>query len=113
MHPTFKTKDGEIVVINDGILSNEEYKAIKMHRDRKNSLGNRLVILREYIKQFYNGNEDELEDLLDCALKENDYDLEQAIDHYRGVTKKQDSKSDVNTLSCQCGYRKPFCSCSV
>jgi hypothetical protein len=109
---TIKTNQGEVVV-NDGILSNEEYQAIKIHRDRKNSLGSRLVILREYIKHSHDGNRDELEDLLDCALKENDYDLEQAIDHYRSIIKKQDSKSDIGTLSCQCGYRKPFCSCSV
>ncbi len=109
---TIKTNQGEIVV-NDGILSNEEYQAIKIHRDRKNSLGTRLVILREYIKQSYNGNMDELEDLLDCTLKENNYDLEQAIDHYRSITQKQNSESNIDISLCQCGYRKPFCLCSV
>ncbi len=92
-------------------MSNEEYQAIKIHHDRKDKLGSRLVILREYIKQSYNGNRDELEDLLDCTLKENNYDLEQAIEYYRSIIQKQDSRSEIG--SCQCEYRKPFCLCSV
>lgn len=105
MRYTIKTNQGEIVV-NDGILSNEEYAAIKLHHDRKNSLGNRVVILREYIKQSH-GDCEELEDLVDLALKENDYDLDKAIDRYRSITKKQTTEA----MSCQCGYRKPFCLC--
>ena len=105
MSYTIKTSQGDVVV-NDGILSNEEYAAIKLHRDRKNSLGNRVVILREYIKQSY-GDCDELENIVDSVLKESDYDLDKAIDHYRSVTKKQATEA----VSCQCGYRKPFCLC--
>lgn len=102
--------------VNDGILSNDEYQAIKLHRDRKNSLGDRLIILREYIKQFFSGeqwtndsdHEDKLEDLLDCALKDNNYNIEKAIDHYRNASQKEDQEAST---TCRCGYRKPFCLC--
>lgn len=102
--------------VNDGILSNDEYQAIKLHCDRKNSLGGRLTILREYIKQFLSGEQwvndsdylDMVEDLLDCALKDNNYDIEKAIDHYRNASQKKDQKTKT---TCQCGYRKPFCLC--
>lgn len=111
---SIKTNQGDIMV-NDGILSKEEYQAIKLHHDRKNSLGGRLIILREYIKQSYgNGwindpnHLDKLEEELDCALKDSDYNIENAIDHYRSITHKQNQ--EIGEL-CRCGYRKPFCLC--
>lgn len=116
MRYTIKTKLGDVVV-NDGILRMEEYQAIKLHRDRKNSLGGRLIILREYIKQSLSSGEqwvndsdhlDKLEDLLDCALKDNNYNIEKAIDHYRKASQKEDQEAST---TCRCGYRKPFCLC--
>jgi hypothetical protein len=115
MNSTFKTKDGETVIVNDGVLSNEEYQAIKLHCDRKNSLGSRLVILKEYIKQSYGRNwvddsehVDKLEEVLDYALKANDYDIEKAADYYRAIIRKLEQEE---SSLCQCGYREPFCLC--
>ena len=109
MNYTIKTNIGDVVV-NDGILSNEEYAAIKLHRDRKAALGGRLVILRESIKLSYKGSADDLEDLIDHTLKQNNYDIDQVIDHYRSIAQPE-PKTDISI--CHCGYRKPFCVCGA
>ncbi|MFZ3068682.1 MAG: hypothetical protein WA253_11095 [Gammaproteobacteria bacterium] len=86
-----------MVIVNDGI-----------------SLGHRLVVLRNYIKRCYGDDWvndslhwNELEDWLDCALKENDYDLEKAIDYYRGIA----PEPKIIDGRCKCGYMPPFCAC--
>lgn len=107
---TIKTNIGDVIV-NDGILSNEEYAAIKLHRDRKASLGGRLVILRESIKLSYKGNSDDLEDLIDHTLKDNNYNVNQAIDYYRSIAQKLEGNAEPDISICHCGYRKPFCLC--
>ena len=55
--------------------SETEYQRVRVHRERKRSLGHRLVVLRNYIKRCYgddwvndSSHWNELEDWLDCAL---------------------------------------------
>ena len=110
MKYTVKTNIGDVIV-NDGILTKKEYAAIKLHYDRKASLGSRLVILRESIKLSYKGSTDDLEDLIDHTLKDNNYNVDQAIDHYRSIAKQLESTTELDISKCHCGYRKPFCLC--
>lgn len=94
--------------------SETEYQRVKAHYERKRSLGHRLVVLRNYIKRCYgdkwvNNSEQwsALENWLDCALKENDYDIERAIDYYRSIA----PEPKVIDGRCKCGYMPPFCNC--
>lgn len=95
--------------------SETEYQRVRVHRERKRSLGHRLVVLRNYIKRCYgddwvndSSHWNELEDWLDCALKENDYDLERAIDYYRSIA----PELKIIDGRCKCGYMPPFCACN-
>jgi hypothetical protein len=95
-------------------LVENEHNRLRAHLERKRSLGHRTIVLRCYIRQCFgtswvNDAEhwNEVEDLLDCALKENNYDLEKAIDYYREIAPKE----TIIIEKCKCGYMQPFCSC--
>lgn len=83
-----------------------------LHRERKQALRQgRLVILRNLIKQCFGDDWvyvtthwDELEDIIDRALKDYDYDLEQVIDNYRKIA----PPFTVHDPRCKCGYMPPF-----
>lgn len=95
--------------------SETEYQRVRVHRELKRGLGHRLVVLRNYIRRCYGDDWvndsfhwNELEDWLDCALKENDYDLERAIDYYRSIA----PEPKIIDGRCKCGYMSPFCACA-
>jgi len=67
------------------------------------------VILRRYLKPGTPGvsavTATEVEEFLDDVLRYFNYDLERAITHYDNIT-------PAPILTCQCGLRPPFCTCS-
>lgn len=75
----------------------------------------RLVILHNLIKQCYGNNWKHdaahwqaVEDLIDRELKQNEYDLEKIIDHYRKIA----PPPAIYDPRCKCGYIPPFCVCN-
>lgn len=114
MDHIIKTSKGD-VLINDHLnVKSPEYQKVKLHYERKRSLGSRLDTMRHYFRLLYDEGcthpntlrSDELEDLLDAVLIEYDYNIEELIDRCRKIV----SKTPINT-TCKCGYVAPFCTC--
>lgn len=98
-------------------LYQEQDELKKLHQDKKRALGHRLVVLRNYLKRIYWKSENwindeehlaELEELVDWALKSNEYDLEKAIDYFRVIAP---APKIIDGRRCKCGYMLPFCLC--
>ncbi len=87
MDHIIKTSKGD-VLINDHLnVKSPEYQKVKLHYERKRSLGSRLEVLRHYFRLLYDEmliggaiQNDELEDLLDAVLIEHNYNVEELID---------------------------------
>jgi hypothetical protein len=66
------------------------------------------ITLRHYLKPGNPSNnvvsKHELEEYLDCVLKQFDYAIEDAIQTYKNIIVKP-------VMTCKCGYNPPFCSC--
>lgn len=95
------------VLINDHLnVKSPEYQKIKLHYERKRSLGYRLETLRHFFRLLYarswtdnTPQHEELEDLLDALLIEYDYNIEELIDRCRKIV----SQTPIDT-TCKCGY---------
>lgn len=114
MDHIIKTNIGD-VLINDHLnVNSPEYQKIKLHYERKRSLGPRLETLRYYFRILYieswKGNvlqDDELEDLLDVVLIEHNYNIETLIERCSKIV----SQTSIGT-TCKCGYAAPLCACN-
>ena len=110
-----KTSKGDAIIIDHLNVKSPEYQKIKLHYERKRSLGAGLESLRHCLHLLYGDDwidnatqHDELEDLLDTVLIEHRYDIEAAIDSYgRTVAPK------YTDAICTCGYVMPFCTCRL
>src|ERR1700722_13891912 len=85
------------------------------HIAKRKALGYRVDVLKVLIsrllnKNFTSASQHALEEFIDKVLKEFKYNLEKAIDHYRGIAPKP-----ATTLAqCDtCGYRSLFCKCRI
>ena len=91
------------------------YQEQDVHRGRKNALGHRMKVLRNFIKAAY-GNQwrydntclAELDEAVNETLMKYNYDLELAIDCWRPLSKNTPVHE---ARHCGCGYVPPFCSC--
>jgi len=89
----------------------------KVHKQKKDSLGHRVHILRVLIQRFYREKRDlftpvdyikHCEAVLDNTLSRFDYDLEGVIDSWRAIT----PALGQTPATCEkCGYRPVFCRC--
>lgn len=87
-----KTKKGEVIV-NDGIdIYSPQYQQMRLHHKKKRALGERINILRRYLRLWYGEDwiddeehHNELENLLDNILQNHNYNLESAIECYSKI----------------------------
>lgn len=106
MDHIIKTNIGD-VLINDHLnVKSPEYQKIKLHYERKRSLGSRLETLRDYFRILYAESwkdnvleHDGLEDLLDAVLIEHNYNIEVLVERCRKIA----SQTAIGT-TCKCGY---------
>jgi hypothetical protein len=111
-------------VVNDPTLQEgqqhkiNEYQKEKTHLKRKRALSpHRLHILRCIIRRYLNPGvpgrrmasiDCEIDDFIDSALQQHDYDIEDLIMTYRSIVPEP---KIIYAQCIYCGYMKPFCGC--
>lgn len=113
MDQIIKTSKGDVLLNNHLNVKSPEYQKIKLHYERKRSLGSRLKTLRHCFRFLSDESwiddafhHEKLEDLLDAVLIEHNYNIEALIDRCSKIV----SLAPIGT-TCKCGYVAPFCAC--
>ena len=99
--------------IDDVIIKEKE------HRQKKSDTRGRVQVLRVFIRNYYNEKKlkyteydfiRHCEAVLDNMLAKYDYNIELIIDMWRSVTSQL---KDEPIVCIECGYRPPFCGCTL
>ncbi|MHB1947066.1 MAG: hypothetical protein ACYCQI_02985 [Gammaproteobacteria bacterium] len=111
-------------LVNDNVLTFVRVNKAKLlvalweeHREKKQSLGHRVQVLRVLAQRYLEGNADTslasktidaqvIEGCLDDALIQFNYDVEAVINFYKSLVSPP-------VISCKCGYQHPFCICGI